>query len=480
MEEGFLCKMGGEEKHGRYKEVKEEVKRVGLLALPMVAVHLSQYLLQFASITMVGHLGELPLSSTAIATSLCSVTGTSVMLGMGSALETLCGQAYGAKQYKKLGTQTYTAILSLLLICIPISFLWANLAKLLILIGQDPLIAHEAQNYAICLVPSLFAYAALQPLIRFFQAQSLIAPMVLSSIAGLCCHIPLCWVLVFKSEMGSFGSAVATCVSMWLTVMFLVLYMKFSSACEQSRSPLSFDVLRGVGEFFRFAIPSAGMVCLEWWSFELLVLLSGLLPNPTLETSVLSVCLTTITTLYAMPYGIGAAASTRVSNELGSGSADRARVAVYASMLIASIEAIITSSTLFSTRRVFGYLFSNDMQVINYVTKMAPLVCISVVLDSIQGTLCGIARGSGWQYVAAIVVLGAFYLVGIPMAIWMAFWLKMGGKGLWIGIQIGTVIQTILLAIATAFTDWEKQVTMTRKRLFVEGPKEDLEKQLLY
>ena len=28
---------------------------------------------------------------------------------------------------------------------------------------------------------------------------------------------------------------------------------------------------------------------LEWWSFELLILLSGLLPNPELETSVLSV-----------------------------------------------------------------------------------------------------------------------------------------------------------------------------------------------
>jgi len=32
------------------------------------------------------------------------------------------------------------------------------------------------------------------------------------------------------------------------------------------------------------------MCCsLEWWSYELIILLSGLLPNPQLETSVLSV-----------------------------------------------------------------------------------------------------------------------------------------------------------------------------------------------
>ena len=45
-------------------------------------------------------------------------------LGMASALETLCGQAYGAEQYQKVGVQTYTAIVSLTLVCLPLSLLW--------------------------------------------------------------------------------------------------------------------------------------------------------------------------------------------------------------------------------------------------------------------------------------------------------------------------------------------------------------------
>jgi MATE family multidrug resistance protein len=41
---------------------------------------------------------------------------------------------------------------------------------------------------------------------------------------------------------------------------------------------------------FFFDVPIHFDICsLEWWSFELLILLSGLLPNPELETSVLSV-----------------------------------------------------------------------------------------------------------------------------------------------------------------------------------------------
>ncbi|KAI5021926.1 hypothetical protein ZWY2020_058656 [Hordeum vulgare] len=72
-------------------------------------------------------------------------------------------------------------------------------------------------------------------------------------------------------------------------------------------------------QFAELAVPSAMMVCLEWWSFELLVLLSRLLPNPKLETSVLSICLNTGALMFTVPSGVCAAISIRVSNELGAG-----------------------------------------------------------------------------------------------------------------------------------------------------------------
>ncbi|KDO64764.1 hypothetical protein CISIN_1g011296mg [Citrus sinensis] len=401
-----------------------EVKKQGYIAAPMVAVTLSQYLLQVVSMMMVGHLGQLALSSTAMAISLASVTGFSVLLGMASALETLCGQAYGAQQYQRIGTQTYTAIFCLFLVCFPLSFLWIYAGKLLVLIGQDPQISHEVGKFMIWLLPALFAYATMQPLIRYFQSQSLIIPMFLSSCAALCLHIPICWSLVYKSGLGNLGGALAIGISNWLNVTFLAIYMKFSTACAESRVPISMELFQGIGEFFHFAIPSAVMICLEWWSFELLILMSGLLPNPQLETSVLSVCLNTIQTLYAIPYGLGAA-----------------------------------------VRRVFGYVFSNEKQVVDYVTTMAPLVCLSVIMDSLQGVFSGVARGCGWQNIAAFVNLGAFYLCGIPTAAILGFWLKFRGRGLWIGIQAGAFTQTLLLGIITTCTNWEKQASKARERI---------------
>ncbi|XP_008389239.2 protein DETOXIFICATION 12-like isoform X2 [Malus domestica] len=427
MEESLLLPKYGEERSNTsiltWSSFFEEVKRLGCIAGPMVAVVLSQYLLQVISMMMVGHLGELALSSTAIAISLSGVTGFSLFLGMASALETLCGQAYGAEQYQKLGLQTYTAIFSLNLVCLPLSLIWIYMEKLLIFMGQDPVISREAGKFTIWLLPALFAYATLQPLIRYFQTQSLVTPMLISSCATLLFHIPLCWLLVFKSGMNNLGGALAISISYWVNVILLALYMKFSDACSKTRVPISVEIFHGIGEFFRFAIPSAIMICLEWWSFELLILLSGLLPNPALETSVLSVCLQTISTLYAIPYGFGAAASTRVSNELGAGNPQGARIATFAAMFLAVAET-------------------------------------------------SIARGTGWQHIGAYINLGAFYLCGIPVAATLAFWVQLRGRGLWIGIQVGAFVQTMMLSLVTSCTNWEKQASKARERIFEGRPQQ--------
>ena len=67
----------------------------------------------------------------------------------------------------------------------------------------------------------------------------------------------------------------------------------------------------------------------------------------------------------------------------------KARVAVYAVVFMAVTETIVVSATLFASRHVFGYVFSNEKQVVDYVTTMAPLVCLSVIMDSLQGVFSG-------------------------------------------------------------------------------------------
>jgi len=179
---------------------------------------------------------------------------------MSGGLETLCGQAFGAEQYEKFGLYTYTAIISLSLVSLPITVLWVFMDKILILLHQDPIISLHARQYALCLIPALFGSAIFRPLARFFQTQSLIYPMIVSSVVVVCFHVVTCWILVFKLELGHVGAAIAFSFCVWLNVMILLSFVRFSSACDKTRIPFSNKVFLGVGEYFRVAVPSAVMV----------------------------------------------------------------------------------------------------------------------------------------------------------------------------------------------------------------------------
>ncbi|KAJ6855432.1 hypothetical protein NC651_040175 [Populus alba x Populus x berolinensis] len=102
----------------KWKLSLKELKKVSYVAAPMVAVTVLQYLMQVVSVMMVGHLDELSLSGISSASSFTSVTGCSLLFGLAGALEALSEQAYGAEQYQKLGTYTYCAIISLILVCL--------------------------------------------------------------------------------------------------------------------------------------------------------------------------------------------------------------------------------------------------------------------------------------------------------------------------------------------------------------------------
>lgn len=188
-----------------------------------------------------------------------------MQFGMASALETLCGQAYGAEQYRQVGTFTHGAILCLLLVCLPISISWIFTDKLFIFMGQDPLISTAAGKYSIWLIPALFPYAILQSLIRYLQTQNVILPMLLSSLASLFIELLLCWAFVFELKIGNAGAALSIGLSYWLNVLLLGLYVKYSSACKKTHASFSKEVFFCLGKFFQYAVPSAMMV---WYFFR--------------------------------------------------------------------------------------------------------------------------------------------------------------------------------------------------------------------
>ncbi|KAK3437734.1 hypothetical protein EUGRSUZ_C02411 [Eucalyptus grandis] len=446
-------------------EIFSEMKQQLSLAGPLVSVNLMIYCLQVISVMFVGHLGELALSGASMATSFASVTGLSMLTGMASALDTFCGQSYGAKQYHMLGIHKQRAMIVLLLASIPLAIIWANTGQILLFFKQDPQISAEAGSYARFMIPSIFAYALLQCHVRFLQTQNNVVPMMVSSGITTFLHIFICWFLVFKSGLGNKGAALANAISYWINVLLLAIYVRISPSCKRTWTGFSKEAFHGIPEFLKLAIPSAVMVCFEIWSFEMMVLLSGLLPNPKLETSVLSISLNTCALVFMIPLGLSGSISTRVSNELGAGRPRAARLAIYVSLMMVATEGLLAGTLMIFCRRAWGYLYSTEEEIVNYVGDMLVLIATSHLIDGIQSVLSGIARGCGWQKIGAVINLGAYYLLGIPVAVFLAFVCHFGGKGLWTGIIVALFAQALLLAILTGCTDWEKEAKKATDRV---------------
>ncbi|KAL3751296.1 hypothetical protein ACJRO7_012161 [Eucalyptus globulus] len=433
----------------------EEVKKEVGLSGPLIGVSLLQYSVQVISVMFVGRLGELPLPGASMATSFASVTGFSVLLGMRSALETLCGQAYGAKQHRMLGVHTQRAMLMLLCLSIPLAVIWLYTSDILKAFRQNAEISREAGIFNCWMIPTLFAYGLLQCLNWFLQTQNNVLqtqnnvlPMMMSSLIIALLHIVVCWVFIFKFGLGIRGAALVISILNRNNVILLAIYMKLSLACIKTWTGFMREALLDLVSFIKLAVPSAVMICLEYWSFELVVLLSGLLPNPKLETSVLSISLNTRWMVYMISSVWVEQSVTRVSNELGAGCGAGAHLAVKVMIAIAITEDAIVGIVSILVRH----------EVNEYVAKMMPLLTLSDFLDGFQ---CILPSDSLCHTVCVCFpswrkgMIFSTHLCTQTLCLLSMLWILK--QGLWLGIICGLSVRVMALVSVNACTNWDQE-----------------------
>lgn len=208
---------------------------------------------------------------------------------MGSAVETLCGQAFGAQKYEMLGIYLQRSTILLTIAGVFLTIIYALSEPILILLGQSTRIASAASLFIYGLIPQIFAYAMNFPIQKFMQAQSIVAPSAYISSATLVLHVVLSWVAVYKIGLGLFGAALVLSLSWWIIVVAQFVYIVKSERCKQSWRGFSWQAFSGLLDFFKLSAASAVMLCLETWYFQIVVLLAGLLENPELALDSLSV-----------------------------------------------------------------------------------------------------------------------------------------------------------------------------------------------
>ena len=148
-----------------------------------------------------------------------------MQLGMASALETLCGQSYGANQYDMLGVYLQRSWLILFLCSIAQLPVFIFTMPILIALGQDESIAKVAGTISLWLIPVIFSYAASYTCQMFLQAQS--KNMIIAYLASLslAIHVFLSWLLTVKYKCGLSGAMISTILAFWIPNIGQLVYL---------------------------------------------------------------------------------------------------------------------------------------------------------------------------------------------------------------------------------------------------------------
>ena len=82
---------------------------------------------------------------------------------------------------------------------------------------------------------------------------------------------------------------------------------------------------------------------------------------------------------------------------------------------------------------VYGDLFSDDGDVIQLTSDVMPYVALFQIADGLNGSCGGALRGMGRQHIGATVNIVSYYVLALPLGIYLAFWQDWGLSGLWMG-----------------------------------------------
>nr|KJB26651.1 hypothetical protein B456_004G253200 [Gossypium raimondii] len=417
-----------EEEEVLFKErLWTEMKKLWIVAGPAIFTRFSTFGVTVISQAFVGHLGPTELAAFSLCFTVLLRFGNGVLLGMASALETLCGQAFGAKQYHMLGIYLQRSWIVLFATALCLLPIYIFTTPILIALGQDKIIATVAGYISYWFIGIVFSFIVSFTCQMFLQAQS--KNMIIAYLAAFSIgiHICLSWLLTVKLKYGLSGALLSTILAYWIPNIGQLLFVT-CGGCKDTWKGFSMLAFKDLMPVVKLSLSSGAMLCLELWYNTILVLLTGNLKNAQVAIDALAICLNINGWEMMISLGFLAAASVRVSNELGRGSSKGAKFSIMTTTLTSFCIGCVLFVLFLFLRGRLAYIFTESEEVANAVADLSPLLACSILLNSVQPVLSGVAVGAGWQSIVAWVNIASYYLVGIPIGVVLGYVFKMEVK----------------------------------------------------
>lgn len=505
------------------------------LGVPGAGQCLIQNLIQLSSTLFVGRLGTTAIGGATMGNMLCNLFGYSIGIGFCTALDALCSQAYGARQFQLVGLHAQRGAVMITLACLPIALVWSQTESIVIMMGIDPAIASLAAVYSNYMIIGMWPMLQVDCLKRWLTSQRTVWPNVAASVVTIFGSIGMN--LMFQDwNWGFEGAALAAALSYW--VMFLtmllcsVMRQRYIKQRERARATallnsqsinraglssqsldvslninqsinqsiqdsdeaaeaelddihdcwpkLSKAIFTGWGPQLKLGIPGAASLFVEWGSYEVSATFAGQLGE--LPLACHGIYMATATLLYGGCLGVSNSTAAIIGNYLGGNQSMLAkRTAKIGIQLGLAWGVGIYALLVFILRPYWGTIFTNVVEVQEKVADwMWPLLLYGI-FDSIKSVCMACLRGSGRPTVTVVGNIVSCYFIGFPLSWLFVITLEWGLEALWVAMAISWISATIIYCAVLLRTNWQAECLKASARtnaslpIHVEEPAIELE-----
>ncbi|HWP19690.1 MAG TPA: MATE family efflux transporter [Burkholderiaceae bacterium] len=427
------------------------------LAAPMVLSQVAFVLMGLIDTVMSGHAGAQEQAVVGLGVALWIPVFIGLM-NVVQAVSPIVAHHYGAGDHKGIVADTREAMwLAAWAGLVPFALL-PFVPHLLRAAGIEPQLADKTAFFLYgiaCGLPAALMFRAL----AFYSASvNQPKPMMVLAFMGLAINTFFNWVLIYGHfgfpALGGAGCGWATAIGMWSGLLGLGLWTALAPAYRHYRvwaGGWSWPTWAGQKRLLKLGLPMGGAGLAEVAAFAGVAVLVGRFGA--VQIAAHQVALNFASLIFMLPMGISAALAIQVGQSLGAGDPRQARRIAWTGVALGLIVAVVVVGPIVLGRHWITTLYSSDEAVRTLAASLLLLAALWQLFDATQVCAMGALRGYKVTLMPMVLMLAAFWLIGIPLGAWLGY---EGGfaaqpmevHGFWIGLVVGLVVVSIGLLLS--------------------------------
>lgn len=429
--------------------VRREARATVVLALPLIASQLSSMGMNLIDVLLAGHLGPQVLAPVAVGTSIWMLVMV-CLNGMLMALPASVAQLDGANRRDEVWPLFRQALWLAVTLGALLVFVEGVIGpRLIAAIGVAPALLADATRFlhVICFgAPALGIFFACR---GFSEGLSMTRPSLLFGLLGPALLAPIGYALMYGKfglpALGVVGSGLATAIVLWCQALAFLTFVFCSSRYRTLRQSGGnhWPDRRVILGLCRIGGPMSVTLLMEAGIFIATSLVIGRLGETAVATHQIAFSVASLT--FMVPLGLSMAITVRVAHAKGRGDPPGIRRAGFVGIGMALGVQMVASGLMLTIPAVIVGFYTRDPHVIASAIVLLRLAGLFQISDGVQVASNGALRGLKDTRMPMFITMFAYWMIGMPIGIYLSIYLGYGAAGMWIGLVAGLTVAAVLL-----------------------------------